>query len=82
MFFFLKKYSDSQCCAVKNILGGYGLLLRSECFFRTTQEFIFVCRAKREFFFQDLILGHIITKTLNHIIFFSSTKIRIFFTAI
>ena len=30
---------------------------------------IFFCRAKREFFFQNLTLGYM-TKTLNHIIFF------------
>ena len=38
------------------------------------------CRAKREFFFQNLTLGYM-TKTLNQIIFFPSTKIRIFFSA-
>ena len=43
-------------------------------------EFYFICRAKREFFFQNLILGYM-TKTLNQIIFFFSTKIRIFFAA-
>ena len=32
------------------------------------------------FFVQNLTLGYM-TKTLNHIIFFSSTKIRIFFSA-
>ena len=50
-------------------------------FFRTTQEleYLFFCRAKREFFFQNLSLCYM-TKTLNHI-FFSSTKIRIFFSA-
>jgi preprotein translocase subunit SecG len=32
------------------------------------------------FFFQNLTLGYM-TKTLNQIIFFSSTKIRIFFSA-
>jgi hypothetical protein len=60
----------------------YGFLFRSEFFFRTTQEleYIFFCRAKREFFFQNLTLGYM-TKTLNQIIFFSSTKIRIFFSA-
>ena len=42
--------------------------------------FIFFCRAKREFFFKNLTLGYM-TKTLNQIIFFSSTKIRIFFSA-
>jgi hypothetical protein len=42
--------------------------------------FIFFCRAKREIFFKNLSLGYM-TKTLNQIIFFSSTKIRIFFSA-
>ena len=40
----------------------------------------FFCRAKCEFFFQNLTLG-CMTKILNQIIFFSSTKIRIFFSA-
>ena len=43
--------------------GGYGFL------FRTTQEleYLFFCRARREFFFQNLTLGYM-TKTLNQII--------------
>jgi hypothetical protein len=51
-------------------------------FFRTTREleYLFFCRAKRKFFFQYLTLDYM-TKTLKHIIFFSSTKIRIFFSA-
>jgi hypothetical protein len=38
-------------------------------FFRTTREleYLFFCRAKREFFFQNLTLGYM-TKTLNQII--------------
>jgi hypothetical protein len=47
----------------------------SEMFFRTTQEkkhYLF-CRAKREFFFQNLTLGYM-TKTLDQIIFYSSTN--------
>ena len=65
-----------------NLKGGYGLLFRSEFFFRTTQklEYFLFGRAKREIFFQNLTLGYI-TKSLNQIIFFSSTKIRIFFSA-
>ena len=57
-------------------VGGYGFLFRSEIFFRTTRELEYF------FFFvaQNLALGYM-TKTLNHIIFFSSTKIRIFFSA-
>jgi hypothetical protein len=65
-----------------NLQGGYGFLFRSEFFFRTTREleYLFFCRAKREIFFQKSLLGYI-TKTLNQIIFFSSTKIRVFFSA-
>ena len=48
------------------------------CFVQKFLEYLFFCRAKREFFFQNITLGYI-TKTLNQIIFFSSTKIRIFF---
>jgi hypothetical protein len=43
--------------------------------------FIFLSRAKCNFFFQNLTLGYM-TKTLNQIFVFSSTKIRIFFSAI
>ena len=45
-----------------------------------SQNIYFFCRAKREIFFQNLTLGYM-TKTLNQINFFSSTKIRIFFSA-
>jgi hypothetical protein len=57
-------------------------MFRSEFFFRTTHEleYLFCLCAKHEFFFQNLTLGYM-TKTLNQIIFFSSTKIRIFFSA-
>ena len=51
--------------------GRYGFLFRSEL------EYFLFCR---EFFFQNLTIGYM-TKTLNQIIFFSSTKIRIFFSA-
>ena len=56
-----------------------------DCFvqkFRTTRVIIsnFFCRGKRNIFFQNLTLGYM-TKTLNQIIFFSSAKIRIFFSA-
>jgi hypothetical protein len=50
----------------------------SDCFKDTRKKKN--CRAKREFFFQNLTLGYM-TKTLNQIIFYSSTKIRIFFPA-
>jgi hypothetical protein len=39
--------------------------------------FTFFCRPKREFFPQNSTLSYM-TKTLNQIIFFPSTKIRIF----
>ena len=57
-------------------------LFRSEFIFRTTREleYLFLCRAKREIVFQNLTLGYM-TKKMNQIIFFSSTKIRIFFSA-
>jgi hypothetical protein len=43
---------------------GYGFLLRSEFFFRTTREleYLFFCRAKCEFFFQNSTIGYM-TKT-------------------
>ena len=66
-----------------NLKGGGGIWLFVSFinFFRTAQEFeFFFSRTKRKFFFQNLTLGYI-TKTLNQIIFFSSTKIRIFFSA-
>ena len=45
-----------------------------------SQNIYFFRRAQREFFFKNLTLGYM-TKTLNQIIFFSFTKIRIFFSA-
>jgi hypothetical protein len=53
-----------------------------KCFFgqHKSQNIYFFCRAKREIFSQNLTLGYM-TKTLNQIIFFSSIKIRIFFSA-
>ena len=61
--------------------GGYGFLFRSEIF-RTTQELehFFFDAQSANFFLQNLTLGYM-TKTLNQIIFFSSIKIRIFFSA-
>ena len=55
--------------------GGYGFLFRFSD--NTKVRIFFFCRAKLEIFFQNLTLGYM-TKTLNQIIFFSSTKIRIF----
>jgi hypothetical protein len=46
----------------------------------TRGRIFFFCRAEREIFFQNLTLGYM-TKTLNQIFFFPSTKIRIFFSA-
>ena len=73
-------------CNLKGGKGGGRLMVL--CF---VQKFVFglhksyniyiLCRAKCDFFFQNLTLGYM-TKTLNQIIFFSSsTKIRIFFSA-
>ena len=81
----LGKFCDDWCLRDRpfNLKGGgYGFLFRSEKIFRTTPEleYLFFCRTKREIFFQNLTLG-CMTKTLNQIIFFSSTKIRIFFSA-
>ena len=45
-----------------------------------SQNIYFFRRAQREFFFKNLTLGYM-TKTLNQIIFFSFTNIRIFFSA-
>jgi hypothetical protein len=71
------KSHDIQYSITRN-----GLLFRSEFFFRTTWEFkyLFLLSRKARNFFQNPILGYM-TKTLNQIIFFSSTKIRIFFSA-
>ena len=57
---------------------GYGLYFVQKFFSNKSQNIYFFCRAKRECFFQKITLGYMI-KTLNQIIFFSSTKIRIFF---
>jgi ribosomal protein L24E len=59
------KYSNS-CCPKKKILNKTNIY--------------FFCRTRCEFFFQNLTLGYM-PKTLNQIIFLSSTKIRIFFSA-
>ena len=62
--------------------GGYGFLFHSEFFFRTTQEleYFFLSR-KAQFFSPEINIRLYEKKTLNQIIFFSSTKIRIFFSA-
>ena len=62
--------------------GGLWCFVSFRIFYRTTQEleyFFFVAQSAN-FFFQNSTLGYM-TKTLNQIIFFSSTKIRIFFSA-
>ena len=63
-------------------MGGMVFLFRLEKCFRTTPEleYFFFCRVKREIFFQNITLGNM-TKILNQIICFPSTKIRIFFSA-
>ena len=59
-----------------NLKGGGGL-----CFFVSFRIFFSDnTRVRILIFFQNLTLGYM-TKTLNQIIFFSSTKIRIFFSA-
>jgi hypothetical protein len=63
--------------------GGYGFLFRSKIFFRTTREleyYFFLSLKARFSSLQHLTLSYL-TKNLNQIIFFSSTKIRIFFSA-
>ena len=57
-------------------------MFRSEIFFRTTQEleYFFFVEQSANFFFGNITLGYM-TKTLNQIICFPSTKIRIFFSA-
>jgi hypothetical protein len=57
-------------------VGGYGFFFSDNT---SVRIFIFFCCAKRNFFFQNSTLGYM-AKTLNQIIFFSSTKIRIFFS--
>ena len=65
-----------------NLKGGGGLwfFISFRIFFSdNTRVRIFIfCRAKRDKFFQNTTLRYM-TKTLDQIIFFSSTKIRIFF---
>ena len=51
--------------------GGYGFLLRSEFFFRTTREFEY-------FFFQNSTIGYM-TKTESHYFFFLNQNQNIFF---
>ena len=68
-----------------NLKGGGGFMVfcfLQKIFFgqHKSWNIYFFCRAKREIFFKNLTLGYM-TKTLNQIIFFSSTKIRIFFSA-
>jgi hypothetical protein len=61
---------------------GYGFLVRSKFFFRTTQEleYLFFLSHKARNFFPEFNI-RLYDKTLNQIIFFPSTKIRIFFSA-
>ena len=66
-----------------NLQGGVMVFCFVQKFFfrqHKSQNIYFFCCAKCEFFFQNSTLGYM-TKTLNQIIFFSSTKIRIFFSA-
>ena len=64
-----------------NLQGGVMVFLyRSEKKIRTTLEleYLFFCRAKREFFFQNLTLGYM-TKTLKQIFVFPPPKSEYFF---
>jgi len=60
-----------------------GFCFRSEIFFPTARVriFIFFCRAKREFFFSPEFNIRLCDKNSESDYFFSSTKIRIFFSA-
>jgi hypothetical protein len=70
--------TDHLTCRV----GDYGFFFHSDFFLRTTRELEYIFfRAKRNLFFQKLTLGYM-SKTLNQIILFSSTKIIIFFSNI
>ena len=62
--------------------GGYGFLFRSEFFFLTTQEleYLFFLSRKARIFFPEFNI-RLYDKNSESIIFFSSTKIRIFFSA-
>ena len=54
-------------------------MFRSENVVRTRQDLeYFFCRAKREFFFQNITLGYM-TKTLNQIFCFPPPKSEYFF---
>ena len=62
--------------------GDYGFLFRSEFFFRTTREleYLFFLSGKARNFFQDLHI-RLYDKHSESDYFFSSNKIRIFFSA-
>ena len=70
--------NKTDCHNIAEIL--LKVVFRSEFFFRTTRElrYLFFLSRKTRFFFQNATLGYM-TKTLNHIILFSSNKIQIFF---
>ena len=78
---FINYYQMPRSISSRLFVRGYGFLFRSENLFRTKQELeiYYFCRAKREILFQNLTLEYM-TKILNQF-FFSSTKIRIFFSA-
>jgi hypothetical protein len=75
MFFFLKKYSDSQCC-----WENYGFLFRSEFFFRTTREleYLFFLSGKALNFSPEFNIRLDDKNSESDYDFFSSAKIRIF----
>jgi hypothetical protein len=61
---------------------GYGFLFRSEFFFRTTQEleYLFFLSRKVRIFFSEFNI-RLYDKNSESDYFFSSTKIKIFFSA-
>ena len=63
--------------------GGYGFLLRSEFFFPTTQEleYLFFLSCKAPKFFPEFNIRLYDKNSESDYFFFSSTKIRIFFSA-
>ena len=64
------------------VMGGYGFLFRSEKKFRTTQEleYLFFLSRKAQFFFPEFEIT-LYDKNSESDYYFSSTKIRIFFSA-
>jgi hypothetical protein len=64
--------------------GGLWFLFRSENFIRPTQEleYLIFCRAKRNFFFQNITLGYITKNSESDYFFFLHQNQNIFFSTI